>query len=72
MEINGLDLVDIMAAMKRRQNRYIALILHDVEEILGEEQFKLVRKTILDGFNDYTRSIFRILLGDDVEGLVYR
>jgi len=72
VEINGLDLADIIMQMTRRQNRYLALILHDVEETLEEDDFRMVRKVILDGFNDYTRSILRIIIGDDIEGLSFR
>lgn len=74
MEISGLDLVDITVAIKRRQGRYLALMLNELEELLqaDAETYQLVRKLILDHFNDYTRAIFRILLGDEVEGLTFR
>ena len=74
MRINGLDLLDILGLIKRKQSRYIALLLNDIEEVLefDQEAFSIVRKILLDYINDYTRSIFRILIGDDVEGLTYR
>ena len=74
MRINGLDLLDILGLIKRKQSRYIALLLNDVEEVLefDPEAFSVIRKILLDYINDYTRSIFRILIGDDVEGLTYR
>ena len=74
MRINGLDLLDILGLIKRKQSRYIALLLNDVEEVLefDPEAFSIIRKILLDYINDYTRSIFRILIGDDVEGLTYR
>jgi len=74
MRINGLDLLDILSLIKRKQSRYIALLLNDVEEVLefDPEAFSIIRKILLDYINDYTRSIFRILIGDDVEGLTYR
>lgn len=73
-EIAGLDLEDIMSAITRRQKRYLALLLKDIEIELGRssEEYVNVRKLILDHFNDYTRSIFRIIFGEEVEGLTFR
>jgi len=72
--INGLDLLDILGLIKRKQRRYIALLLNDIEEVMeyDPEVYSVVRKILLDYLNDYTRSIFRILIGDDIEGLTYR
>ena len=74
MEINGLDLISTITLVQRRQRRYIALLLNDIEGIMGKnsEEYRAVRKMCLDTINDYTRSIFRIVLGDEVEGLIYR
>jgi len=72
-EILGLDIVDILSAIKRRQGRYLALVLQDVEDTMtNKAEYQVVRKLVLDHFNDYTRSIFRIIIGEEVEGLVYR
>lgn len=73
MEINGLDLADILVQLGRRQRRYLHLLLNDVETAIGQaEEYEIVRKLILDNFNDYTRSIVRILVGDPIEGLNFR
>jgi len=74
VEVNGLDMIDVLSAVKRRQGRYLALLLKDLEEILdiNSEEYALVRKLVLDHFNDYTRSVFRILIGDEIEGLTFR
>jgi len=70
----AFDLIDILSLVKRKQRRYIALLLNELETILeyDPEVYTQVRKVILDMLNDYTRSIFRILIGDDIEGLTYR
>ena len=68
------DLIDILGLIKRKQRRYLALLLNDVEELMYEEpeQYIVLRKILLDYFNDYTRSIFRVLMGDDIEGSHFR
>lgn len=68
------DLIDILGLIKRKQRRYLALLLNDVEELMYEEpeQYIILRKILLDYFNDYTRSIFRVLMGDDIEGSHFR
>lgn len=83
-EVDGFGLLDLMATIKRRQNRYLALVLNDLEAYLlenekspltekeKEEVYGTVRKYVLDTFNDYTRSIFSVLLGEDIESLNYR
>lgn len=74
MEIEGLDLIDVLTTIRRRQQRYIALLLSDIEEMAGldDKRYIVVRKLVLDHFNDYTRSVFRIIFGEDVEGLSFR
>ncbi len=72
VEINGLDEMDILNAILRRQKRYLALMLQDVEQVMATEgNYQLVRKIILDNFNDYTRSTFRVI-GIEVEGIKFR
>jgi len=70
----AFDLIDILGLIKRKQRRYLALLLNDVEELMYEEpeKYTILRKILLDYFNDYTRSIFRILMGDDIEGSHFR
>ena len=74
MEIEDFDVVDVLTTIRRRQRRYIALLLSDIEEMaaLDEQRYGIVRKLILDNFNDYTRSVFRVIFGEDVEGLSFR
>ncbi len=64
--IQGLDLIDIISIVDKKKRKYLALILQDLEGILGvnSEEFKKVRKVILDNVNSYTRSLVRALLGD--------
>jgi len=74
MKIDGLEMLKALKVLKKRQNRYLALLLSDIEEVMDSdsEEFEAVRKYVLDYFNDYTRMINQLLLGDNIEGLTFR
>ena len=69
--IQGLDIVDIQHFVSRKNRKFQAITLHEIEEIMGKdtEEYLKVRKIILDAFNEYTRSVLRIIFGDDLENL---
>jgi hypothetical protein len=71
--IEGLDLVDALNVIENKKDKFVAIMLSDLELMFpkNSKEFKYVRKVILDGMNDYTRSYLRILFGD-VEGLVMK
>jgi len=71
--IEGLDLVDALNVIENKKDKFVAIMLSDVELMFpkNSKEFKFIRKVILDGMNDYTRSYLRILFGD-VEGLVMK
>ena len=66
VEIDGLDLFDLITFISKKNKRFIAIILADIEEIVGKDsdEYQQIRKIVLDGFNDYTRSVVRIVFGD--------
>jgi hypothetical protein len=68
--INGLNMFDIITWISKKNRRYIANGLRELEEILGKdtEAYVRARKLYLDNFNDYTRSILITLFGN-IEGL---
>ena len=67
--LNGLDLQDIVKYIKTKNKRYLAMTLQDVEELIGKDhpKYVLVRKSVLDGFNNYTRSLVRALFNEEIE-----
>lgn len=71
--IEGLDIIDVVKYISRKKDKFIAIVLADLEEVMDKEtnEYKFIRKVFLDGFNDYTRSIMRTLFGN-VEGLVMK
>lgn len=68
--IDGFNMFDIVTMIGKKNKRYIANALDEIEQILGgdTEAFVKVRKIFLDNQNDYTRSILVTLFGD-IEGL---
>lgn len=73
VEIEGLDIIDVIDFVTKKRRKFLAILLSELEEVLDHEtdEYAQVRKIILDGFNDYTRSVMRALFGD-VEGLVQK
>jgi len=64
--IQGLDLMDIIKFVARKNKKYQAMLLNDLEEVLPpeSEEYKAARKLFLDCFNNYTRSVLRAIFGD--------
>lgn len=78
--IHELDMIDIIRLIQRRKGKFSFLLLSDLSDEFekhgfntdmksgnASEFFKVVRKIVLDGLNDYTRSVNRVLVGNDVE-----
>jgi protein involved in sex pheromone biosynthesis len=70
--IQGLDLLDVVHYIAKKNKRYQAMALSNIEEVLDKDspEFKHVRKVILDYFNNYTRSVIRNIFGESLETLV--
>jgi hypothetical protein len=64
--IQGLDPLDVAGFVSKKNKKYQAILLQDIEEILGKdsEEYKQIRGLILDSYNDYTRSILRVVFGN--------
>jgi len=64
--LNGLDLSDLALFISEKRNRYLAIILQELEESIGKDHPKwpLVRKSVLDGLNSYSRSLAGFFFGD--------
>ena len=65
----GLDLVDLVHGISRKNKKFSAILLSDMENILGKDsdQFKEIRALVLDSYNAYTRSLLRIIFGQDFD-----
>ena len=64
--LEGLDIVDVIRITSKKKDKFLALALQELEERAGlsQQQFKVVRKVLLDMANDLHRSELRALLGD--------
>jgi hypothetical protein len=68
--IQGIDPIEVVEFIRQKNRKYQAMTLADIEEILGKDdpKYQKVRKVILDYFNNYERSILRLIFGTDFEG----
>ena len=64
--IQGLDTIDVAKIVSKKNSKFLAIGLQELEESLDKTQpnFSNIRKIFLDNFNDYTRSIMRVIFGD--------
>jgi replication-associated recombination protein RarA len=64
--IQGIDLLDLIDYITRKNKKSQAIVLSQLEEILGRDskEYSKVRKIFLDTMNDYHRSILTTIFGD--------
>jgi len=68
--ISGLDIFDVETLLSTKNRKFQKLALDDLEQIVKKDNplYGKIRKLILDYFNDYTRSVCRIIFGDIEDG----
>jgi len=64
--IEGLNVLEIVKFLSNKNKKYLAITLNNIEDVLdtNSEEYKLIRKEVLDGFNEYTRAIVEVVFGD--------
>lgn len=64
--IQGLNIIELVSDIGRKNKRNQATLLSQIEIILGSEteNYLKIRKLILDSTNSYTRSIVKDIFGD--------
>jgi hypothetical protein len=67
--IEGLNVIEIVKFLGNKNKKYLAITLNNIEDVLdpNSEDYKLIRKEVLDGFNEFTRAIVEVLFGDQLE-----
>jgi len=66
-------MLDNIQLLRRKKDKYIASMMDELEQVLepDSKEFAFVRKIVLDHFNDYHRTVYKIILGIEVEGQHY-
>lgn len=64
--IQSVDIIDVIRSIGRKNKSLQARLLQEMEEHFdtNSEEFKDVRKFILDEVNSYTRAVIRDIFGD--------
>jgi len=67
--IEGLNVLEIVKFLNDKNKKYLAITLNNIEDVVepNSEEYKQIRKEVLDGFNEYTRAIVAVLFGDQLE-----
>ena len=67
--IEGLNVLEVVKFLRNKNKKYLAITLNNIEDVLdvNSEEYKLIRKEVLDGFNEFTRAIVEVLFGDQLE-----
>ena len=67
--IEGLNVLEVVKFLRNKNKKYLAITLNNIEDVLesDSEEYKLIRKEVLDGFNEFTRAIVEVLFGDQLE-----
>lgn len=69
--VQGMDVIDTIKFISKKNKTYQAVLLGNIENVVPKdsEEYKAVRKMVLDSFNNYTRSIFKIIFGISFEDM---
>ena len=67
--IEGLNVLEVVKFLRNKNKKYLAITLNNIEDVLDSDsaEYKLIRKEVLDGFNEFTRAIVEVLFGDQLE-----
>lgn len=68
--IEGIDLLDVIGFVDHKCKVFQRKMLDSIEAELRDdpEQYLKIRKIVLDGLNDYKRTILNTIFGTDFEG----
>ena len=64
--IQSVDIIDVIGSISRKNKSLQARLLQEIEQHFDadSEEWKLLRKYVLDEINGYTRAVIRDIFGD--------
>ena len=64
--MQGFDVLDVTAFIGRLNKRYQAVLLSNIEEVMGKNHrdYPQIRKLILDSTNNYVRAVVNEIFGE--------
>ena len=67
--IEGLNILEVVKFLRNKNKKYLAITLNNIEDVIdpNSDDYRLIRKEVLDGFNEFTRAIVEVLFGDQLE-----
>jgi hypothetical protein len=68
----NLEVFDMINFINQKKRLHQKLTLNGIEEVLDKdsEEYRIVRKLVLDNTNELARSIVRAIFGDTFEGII--
>jgi hypothetical protein len=70
--VQSVEVIDLINFINRKKKLHQKMLLDSVELVLdtNTEEYKTIRKAILDNTNDFSRSVVRVIFGDTFEGYI--
>jgi len=64
--ITGVDVLDVIKKTGSLGKKHQAITLAAIEEVIDKdsEEFEIIRKAVLDNFNNYTRTVLGVIFGE--------
>jgi len=69
--IHGIDFLGLLEIIDNINRRYIRITLNNIENVWkdntlsNDAKYKLIRKYVLDGFNEHSRTMLRALFDNE-------
>ena len=70
--VQNVEVTDLVRFINKKNQVHQRVLLDAIEEILGKDsdEFRKIRKLVLDNTNDFSRSVVKVIFGDTFEGII--
>jgi len=64
--VQEVGVFEIVGSIGRKNKKYQAIILQEIEKVIDKDsdEYKIIRKIVLDELSNYTRAVVREVFGD--------